>query len=331
MASSDGFGRLGERHHLTAFRIEAGSGALAAHGEPVPLPARPIHVCVDALGEYVITAYPRPSSITVHRLDADGRIGAEVTQSSDLDTGIYAHQVRVTPSNRGVVLVTRGNNPTLNTPEDPGALKVMSMVGGQLAARASVAPNDGYGFGPRHLDFHSRSPWVYVSVERQNLLLTFEITADDSRPALPRFASSTLDDPARAGERQGPSAVHVHPNGDVVYVSNRSDISNETAGPGEDDIAVYAIDASNGEPRLIQHVDAHTIHVRTFSIDSSGRLLIAAGLRSNDPPDGAGAQPIAAGLSAFRIDAAGKLEFVRKYEVETEGQLMFWSGMVAPA
>lgn len=60
---------------------------------------------------------------------------------------------------------------------------------------------------------------------------------------------------------------------------------NQTAGPVEDDIAVYAIDRTTGEARLIQHADAHAIHVRTFSIDPGGALLFAAGLRSTANSD----------------------------------------------
>jgi 6-phosphogluconolactonase len=45
-------------------------------------------------------------------------------------------------------------------PEDPGALKLFSFREGQLTNLMSVAPNRGYGFGPRHLDFHPSLPLV---------------------------------------------------------------------------------------------------------------------------------------------------------------------------
>jgi 6-phosphogluconolactonase (cycloisomerase 2 family) len=47
---------------------------------------------------------------------------------------------------------------------------VFSFKDGQLANRGSIAPNGGYGFGPRNLDFHPGLPLVYVSLERQNRL-----------------------------------------------------------------------------------------------------------------------------------------------------------------
>ena len=75
-----------DKHHLTAFRVETATGALVPHGEPVPLPARPIHMSVDCAGQYVLTAYNLPSSVTIHRINAVGTIGALVTQPAQLDT-----------------------------------------------------------------------------------------------------------------------------------------------------------------------------------------------------------------------------------------------------
>jgi 6-phosphogluconolactonase len=39
---------------------------------------------------------------------------------------------------------------------------------------------------------------------------------------------------------------------------------------------------------------------------------------------------VPASLSVFRIGPDGRLEFVRKYDVETsQGQMQYWMGMVA--
>lgn len=43
----------GQVHRLCAVRVGA-DGALALHGEPQPLPSRPIHHCVDRAGAYVV-------------------------------------------------------------------------------------------------------------------------------------------------------------------------------------------------------------------------------------------------------------------------------------
>src|SRR5207302_3097976 len=140
---------------------------------------RPIHMSLDRAGRYVLVAYSDPSGVSVHHIDEDGSIGARIEQPSDLDVGIYAHQILATPSNRTVILVTRGHDAKEGKAEDPGALKLYSFKDGVLANKGAIAPNGGYGFGPRHLDFHPTKPWVYVSLERQNLLQVFTLGAND--------------------------------------------------------------------------------------------------------------------------------------------------------
>jgi hypothetical protein len=68
--------------------------------------------------------------MSVHAHGPDGAIGEEVKQAAQIDGGIYAHQIRMLPSNRALVLVTRGNNATSSKPEDPGAVKVKALTNG---------------------------------------------------------------------------------------------------------------------------------------------------------------------------------------------------------
>ena len=187
-------GDPGGKHHLSAFRIDEGTGALSAFGDPVPIRARPIHISVDAAGRWLLTAYNLPSAMSVHPLGGDGAIGDEVRQSAPIGCGVYAHQVRMMPSDRTLVLVTRGNNATATKPEDPGALKVKALTNGQLTDVASIAPGSGFGFGPRHLDFHPNGTWMFVSIERQNQLQMYRLRGDDVDPA-PAFVTTTLDEP----------------------------------------------------------------------------------------------------------------------------------------
>lgn len=47
--------------------------------------------------------------------------------------------------------------------------------------------------------------------------------------------------------------------------------------------------------------------------------------------DGSAVKMMPAGLSVFRVGPDGKLEFVRKYDVDVGGKNQFWSGVVALA
>jgi 6-phosphogluconolactonase len=330
--SASGMGPVGDKHHVTALRIDPASGALTAHGDPIPLPTRPIHMTTDIPSDHLLVAFSNPSAIRVYRVNRDATPGEEVRQPGSIDAGIYRHQVRVSPDNRLAILVTRGHDAAGGKPEDPGALKVFAYKDGLLTNEVSVAPNGGYGFGPRHLDFHPAKPWIYVSLERQNKLDMFEITGGALSPA-PVFRKETLAEPGNIRGRQVAGTVHVHPNGRFVYAVNRASSTIEAEGKpvfagGENTLAVYRIDATTGEPTLIQHIDTRGIHCRTFHIDQSGRMLVAAHIMALPVREGAAIRIVPASLAMFRIGNDGKLDFVRKYDVDVGDKTMFWMGMV---
>jgi 6-phosphogluconolactonase (cycloisomerase 2 family) len=335
VASSDsapGTGSVGDKHHVTAFRIDPATGGLSPHGEPIPLPTRPIHMTTDIPSDHLLVAFSNPSALRVYRVNPDATPDAEVRQPELIDAGIYGHQVRVSPDNRLVILVTRGHDAAAGKPEEPGALKIFQYKDGLLTDEVSVAPNGGYGFGPRHLDFHPTKPWVYVSLERQNKLDMFEI-ANGKLSAAPVFRKETLAEPGNIRGRQVAGTVHVHPNGRFVYAANRASSTVQVDGKsvfagGENTFAVYEIDMRTGEPVPIQHVDTRGIHCRTFHIDPSGRMLVAAHIMALPVREGAAIRTVPASLAVFRIDNGGKLDFVRKYDVDVGSRTMFWMGMV---
>jgi 6-phosphogluconolactonase (cycloisomerase 2 family) len=332
--SASGLGRAGNTHHVTAFGIDPANGALAAHGAPIRLPTRPIHMATDVPSDYILVAFSNPSGIRVYRINPDATPGDEVVQPGPIDAGIFAHQVRATPDNRLVILVTRGHDAAAGKPEEPGALKVFDFRDGMLRNEVSIAPGGGFGFGPRHLDFHPAQPWVYVSLERQNQLAVFELQ-DGALSAASRFRKDALSN-SGSQHRQLVGTVHVHPNGRTVYVANRSSETVEFAGQrvfagGENSLAVYAIDPATGEPNLIQHVDTHGIHPRTFHIDPSGRLLVVAHIMGLKRRDGDAIRHVPARLSLFRIAADGRLDFARAYDIDVGDRTMWWMGMVEHA
>jgi 6-phosphogluconolactonase (cycloisomerase 2 family) len=327
----------GDTHRLNAFTIDPGSGVLTAHGEAQALPSRPIHVSVDDRGEFVLTAYNDPSGLTVHRILANGTLGQVVTQYTELNTGIYAHQIRTSPANRTVIVVARGNNATVSRAEDPGSIRVFGFDRGVLSPLQSLAPGNGLGFGPRHLDFHPTKPWVYVSIERQNQIYLYDLQPDGRLSTTPRFVKTSLLDSRNVRPSQGAGTIHIHPNGRFVYQTNRNagvvDYQGQRVfGGGENNVAVWSINQETGEPTLVEAVDGHGIQLRTFGVHPSGRLLVAASIQSLPVRNGTRVETLGAGLSVYRIDEnTGRLTFVRKYDVDTSGDTQFWSGMVTLA
>ncbi len=257
-SSASGYGKAGTEHHVTAFSVDPTTGALRPHGAAIRLPTRPIHISTDIPSEYLLVAFNNPSAVRVYRINADFTPGEEVMQSGPIDAGIFAHQVRATPDNRLVVLVTRGNEGTPTKAEDPGALKVFNYKAGALTNEVSIAPNGGKEFGPRHLDFHPTRPWMYVSIETQNKMYMFRLEDGRINPEI-AYRAETLAEPKNIRARQAAGTVHLHPNGRFLYGANRAEATTEFQGKqvfkgGENSIVVYAIDQSTGEHTPIQHI-----------------------------------------------------------------------------
>jgi len=321
----------GKVHRLCAVRVDA-SGALALHGEPAALPQRPIHNSVDASGQYALTCYNSPSNLTVHRINSDGTVGSPLTQTASLDKGIFAHQIVTTRSNRAVIMVTRGNRPEAKKAEDPGALKVYGFNNGQLSPLANlpVGGRGGLGYGPRHVAFHPTQPWLYVCVESQNELHMHRMQGDTISPE-PAYKKTTTIGTYDISFPQATGAIHVHPSGRTVYISNRANATVEFSGKrvfrgGENNIAVFSINPATGEPTLVQNIDPQSFHIRTFSIDPSGTILVAASIVDMNVRDGNNIRHVPAALTVFRIAGDGKLSLVRKYDVELGGKFQWWTG-----
>ena len=312
----------GDQHGITAFRVDD-RGAIRQQGPPASLRSRPIHITGDGPGRYLLVAYNDPSGVSVHAINADGGVGAEVPQSASLDAGVYAHQVRVLPSNRAVILVTRGNEPTASSREDPGAVKVFRYDAGKLSDEISIAPQNGVAFRARHLDFHPTRPWVFLTIEAQNRLEMYR-RSDDGLEQTASFSASTLSDGGGVRPGQTTSTVHVHPNGQFVYVGNRGAPTG-----GRNEIAVFRINEATGEPSLIQNVDTHGFTPRTFALDASGRLLIVGNQNSVSVSEGGSTKLVPANLAVFRVASNGTLTFVQRYDVAVDRKPLWWMGMVA--
>jgi 6-phosphogluconolactonase (cycloisomerase 2 family) len=174
---------------------------------------------------------------------------------------------------------------------------------------------------------------MFVSMERNNQLLVYDVTDDGISPQ-PLYERYTAAKPEARLPVQFVGPIHVHPNGQFVYLANRSDGTIDFAGrkvhgDGDNSVAVFSINPASGEPTLIQTIDTQTFHCRTFSIHPGGRMLVTAAVAPLDVRDGDNVRTVPAGLTVFSVGDDGKLSFVRKYDVEVGADWMFWCGMVS--
>ena len=186
------------------------------------------------------------------------------------------------------------------------------------------------------MQYHQPTCLLQRSIERQNQLYVYKLDPVTGLTRDPLFVKTTLSDP-KTKLVQGAGPIHIHPNGRFVYQTNRASSVTDFEGQkvfagGENSVAVFSIDQETAEPTLIQNIEGHGVQLRTFGIDPGGRILVAGSVVPIKVREGAGIGTLTAGLTVYRIGSDGRLDFVRKYDVEaTQEKQQFWTGLLTLA
>ncbi|GLR17371.1 lactonase family protein [Portibacter lacus] len=123
------------------------------------------------------------------------------------------------------------------------------------------------GSGPRHVDFHSSKDIVYALNELDGSIDVL-YKEDDAYISKQKISSTKDENPSSAGC----AAIHIHPNGKYLYVSNRGDINS---------ISVFQID-NNGALEMIEEVSTTGNGPRDFAIAPSGKFLLVGHQNSDN-------------------------------------------------
>ena len=120
----------------------------------------------------------------------------------------------------------------------------------------------------------------------------------------------------------------------LVYQANRTEGRNTLAGwpvgrTGEDSLVTWRLDQATGAPVLIQREYVPGRHIRTVSLEPSGRLLAAASIQPVPVTASEGVVLRPAAILLYRVQSDGHVTFARRYDIDTAGRLMFWTGFVA--
>ena len=237
-----------------AYAIDPATAALTFLNDVAAGGTGPTHVSVDATGGYVFVANYGSGHIAVYPVQADGRLGA-ATQT--ILAGANAHQIVPDPSNKFVVVPCLGDN------------KVAQYVLASGALTANTVPQLGTaaGAGPRHIAFTPDGKHAYLINELNSTLSA--LAFDTTTGRLTELQTISTRAAGAAGTNTGAEVV-VHPSGKFVYGSNR----------GDNNIAVFSIDAISAGVTLIQNASTQGQTPRNFTIDPSGKFLYAANQNS---------------------------------------------------
>lgn len=250
---------------ISAFGIDSKSGKLTLINQAATTGAGPCHVSVDKTGKMATISNYGSGSISSYAIKEDGSVSPEVSffqhEGSGADpkrqAGPHAHSVNFSPDNRFAFACDLGLDKVLIYKADPAS--------GKLTPNDPPFAKTPAGGGPRHLAFHPSGKYVFVNNEMGMSETVFAYDAE--KGALTEIETvSTLPEADRGKKGLSTAESITHPNGRVVYVSNRT----------HDTIAVFACDPATGKLTLLQNVPVEGKIPRNICLDPTGKWLIAA-------------------------------------------------------
>lgn len=263
------------------------------------LDADTCYIATDKTGGFLLSAYYGAGKVTVHSIADDKTVQGEPIQS--IETAPHAHYIETDKTNRFAFVphtVPRNAIYQFHFDHETGMLSENFF--------GNLNPDEPE--GPRHYCEHPNRPIFYFSNENGSSVSTYSLQLGDpevevSKSGVPNYTVhdapgllwhlqtlSTL--PSDFDEKNTCAQIHIDPQGEFVYVSNR----------GHDSIAMFSIDKTSGELTPIGHQPTEPTP-RVFNIDGTGNYLFAGGQGSGK-------------LATYRINReSGVLEPLERYDV----------------
>jgi 6-phosphogluconolactonase len=225
----------------------------------------PCYLATDVTGKRLMLAN-YGGSIASFSLGGDGVLDEQLNgiahEGSSVDesrqTAAHPHSIVPTPEGDIVFVPDLGMDKLVAYRVDPASGKFTSD-----ASRDVATPP---GSGPRHLIFHPTLPFAYCSLEMGNQVAVYRY--EDGQLSPIGYFDSLPEDFDGASTT---AEVRIHPNGRVLYISNR----------GHDSIAVFGIDAATGLLTAKGYTSTQGKTPRNFALDATGRVMVVANQQSD--------------------------------------------------
>ena len=254
--------------NISAYAINARTGALTSIGAAVAAGAFPTSVTVDPSGKFAYVANAG-GGVSAYRIDAT--TGALTSVGAAVAAGTVPRSVTVDPSGKFVYVanVSSDNISTYSIDATTGALTALPTVAGRNGnlEMAMTKGTAAVTYTPK---------FAYVANWGSNDVSQYRIDARNG--VLTRIGTDVA-----AGTN--PSSVTVDPSGRFAYVANNFN------GVGGNSVSAYTIDATTG---ALTPVDVDPVtpgaqnsfragtNPRSVTVDPSGRFVYVANWGSND-------------------------------------------------
>jgi 6-phosphogluconolactonase (cycloisomerase 2 family) len=244
----------GDMSDISAFKVDKASGKLTFINRQSTEGKNPVHLAIDPTGRYVVVSNHIGASIA-----ADGSL-EPLTQLVHLEGPIGPHRIEqkqskphfnpFDPGGRFVIVPDKGLDRTFS----------FRFENGQLTPAATPFVVSREGAGPRHIAFHPGGHYAWVVNELDSTVTAYRY-ASANGALTPLQVLSSLPDTYTGNSRA--SEIEVDRTGRFVFASNR----------GDDSIAAFAIDASNGRLRFLNAVPSQGKTPRFMTSTPDGRFI----------------------------------------------------------
>ncbi|WP_010677336.1 lactonase family protein [Bacillus timonensis] len=255
----------GESGGVAAYSIDAQNGELQLVNNEVEEGASPCHVSVNKANNQVVTANYHKGTIELYSVNsASGKIESSQSIVAHEGTGPHERQEKphthfsgFTPDEKYVVAVDLGIDKLITYEIDNGTLREVNCL--------TVRP----GSGPRHIALHPNGKYAYLMTELSNEVIA--LSYDSSNGSFDELQYiSTI--PENFTENSQGSAIHISKDGKFVYVSNR----------GHNSIAVFQVNESTGELKLVEMVSSEGDWPRDFVFDPTEKFIVGSNQESSN-------------------------------------------------
>jgi 6-phosphogluconolactonase len=261
----------GKNSTISAFAIDAQSGKLTLLNQLPAIGEDPCYISFDRSGKYIFVANYTSGNVVVFPILSDGRLGEHTAHAPDIGTtgpnkerqdGPHAHWIETSADNATVliadlgldrVLAYRFNSANGTFWESPGPEEYSHPFMQQTLV---LQP----GTGPRHAALSRH--FTYVLGELDSTITVFSFTQEGMSNRVIQKISAL---PQEFRGRNDAAEIAIHPNGKLLFASNR----------GHESIAVFRIDPKSGKLTATGDFSVQGKEPRHFAIDPSGNYLLA--------------------------------------------------------
>ncbi|MEO7292731.1 MAG: lactonase family protein, partial [Ginsengibacter sp.] len=254
---------------ISAFRFDREKGSLTFINKQSSGGDNPAYVSVHKNGRWVIAGNYSGGSLAAFPVNADGSIQPYSQMVQHTGTSInkqrqeapHVHSTVFSPKGDYLFVPDLGLDKVMIYKFDPTSQKPL-----QPASPAFAATDPGS--GPRHFIFHSNKKWAYLIEEMGGKVVAYNYKKGKLN-AMQQIA--THADTAKGNF--GSADIHLSPDGKFLYASNRGN---------ENNITIFSVDRSSGKLSLKGFQSTMGIQPRNFTIDPSGKYLLAANQKTGN-------------------------------------------------